>query len=107
MADVVASPEPVAPAPSAPSLAREVEDLGPDAVLVDSGEYVAFAAEAASIPRVVYEIGRLRELTFRAVGEGTGHALDLDAFDSHYLHLVLWNRDRSEVVGAYRCGATD
>ena len=99
--------EPVAPAPSAETLAGEVAALGPDASLVESGEFVVFVGEAAAIPHVVYEIGRLRELTFRAVGEGTGQRLDLDEFDGHYLHLVLWNRERSEVVGAYRCGATD
>ena len=99
--------EPVAAPPASAALAREVRDLGDDAVLVESGEFIAFAAEAEAVPHLVYEIGRLRELTFRAVGEGTGKALDLDPFDGHYLHLVLWNRERSEVVGAYRCGATD
>jgi len=98
---------PIPPAPAGEALAREVAALPPDAVLVESGEFVAFLADAEAIPHVVYEIGRLRELTFRAVGEGTGNDLDLDPFDAHYLHLVLWNRGRSEVVGAYRCGATD
>ncbi|WP_341503053.1 GNAT family N-acyltransferase [Gallaecimonas sp. GXIMD4217] len=48
------------------------------------------------------EIGRLRELAFRAVGEGTGRRRDMDRFDSHYLHLVLWDPGRLEVAGAYR-----
>ncbi|MDR7191648.1 lysophospholipid acyltransferase family protein [Luteimonas terrae] len=53
------------------------------------------------------EIGRLRELTFRRVGEGTGRARDLDAFDTHYDHIVLWDDTAARVVGAYRvaCGA--
>jgi putative hemolysin len=56
---------------------------------------------------VLREIGRLREITFRAAGEGTGRALDLDDFDRHYDHLFVWNRARAEIVGAYRVGATD
>jgi putative hemolysin len=48
------------------------------------------------------EIGRLRELTFRAVGEGTGKALDVDAYDRHYEHIVLWDTDARQVAGAYR-----
>lgn len=50
------------------------------------------------------EIGRLRELTFRSVEEGTGRAYDLDAYDPHYQHLVLWDSQQEEVVGAYRIG---
>jgi hypothetical protein len=53
------------------------------------------------------EIGRLREVTFRAVGEGTGKSSDLDMFDSHYLHLFIWNTETAELVGAYRMGLAD
>jgi putative hemolysin len=59
------------------------------------------------MPAVVREIGRLREITFRKVGEGTGRAADLDRFDDHYLHLVLWDESRSQVAGSYRLGLTD
>ena len=48
------------------------------------------------------EIGRLREVTFRAVGEGTGRSLDLDAWDSWYEHIVLWDDAASRIAGAYR-----
>ncbi|THB77826.1 MAG: GNAT family N-acetyltransferase [Desulfobulbaceae bacterium] len=51
---------------------------------------------------VIREIGRLRELTFRAVGEGTGKRRDIDRFDRHYHHLVLWDDDDLEIAGAYR-----
>lgn len=51
---------------------------------------------------VMREIGRLREYTFRCVGEGTGKDTDLDGYDRHYRHLVLWNERRLELVGAYR-----
>lgn len=48
------------------------------------------------------EIGRLRELTFRSVKEGTGFRRDIDAYDSYYDHVVLWDEDDLEIVGAYR-----
>ncbi len=51
---------------------------------------------------IMREIGRLREIAFRAVGEGTGKRRDTDKYDNHYLHLVLWDKDDLEIVGAYR-----
>lgn len=53
---------------------------------------------------VMQEIARLRELTFRTVEEGTGLALDLDKFDIYYSHIVLWDDQALEIVGAYRIG---
>ena len=53
---------------------------------------------------VMHEIGRLRELTFRTVEEGTGTPMDLDQYDVRYRHLVLWDEDDLEIVGAYRIG---
>ncbi|MFY0663081.1 MAG: GNAT family N-acetyltransferase [Natronospirillum sp.] len=50
------------------------------------------------------EIGRLRELSFRAVGEGTGQPLDTDTYDLYYQHLILWDAQTQEIVGAYRFG---
>ncbi len=55
-------------------------------------------------PEVIKEIARLRELTFRKIGEGTGKKLDIDEYDKHYRHLVLWDEDELEIVGAYRIG---
>ncbi len=52
----------------------------------------------------VREIGRLRELSFRKVGEGTGHRRDTDGYDQYYSHLVLWDDDDLEIAGAYRFG---
>lgn len=53
---------------------------------------------------VMHEIGRLRELTFRTVEEGTGTSLDLDKYDTYYRHLVLWDDEALDIVGAYRIG---
>ena len=88
-------------------IAAEVDDLSSDQILVDSGEYTVFHAISDQIPAVIQEIGRLREITFREVGEGTGMAMDLDQFDQYYTHLVLWNRKQREIAGAYRLGRAD
>lgn len=88
-------------------LRREIAALPLEKTLLASGEFDVICAEAAEIPCVLNEIGRLREMTFRKVGEGTGKSLDLDEFDPDYLHLFLWDRETSEVIGAYRIGRTD
>lgn len=100
----VKRPAPVPPASPAEKLASELERCGPDALLEQQGPFQVFAVTGQQAPLVLREIGRLRELTFRAVGEGTNDALDLDQFDHHYMHVVLWNRETSEIVGAYRIG---
>lgn len=99
--------EPVSlPAPSE-SYAREIAALPADQKLVESGDMKVYVALARQAPMLMREIGRLRELTFRAAGEGTGEALDLDRFDRYYWHLFMWNKARQEVVGGYRLGMAD
>jgi len=88
-------------------LADEIARLPAGAVLHTSGEFAVIEAQAAHIPLALREIGRLRELTFRRVGEGTGKACDLDSFDPFYRHLFLWNAEKREIAGAYRIGRTD
>jgi putative hemolysin len=90
-----------------PLLAADVNALSPDCLLESKGALQVFFAGPTEIPNVLREIGRLRELTFRAAGEGSGNALDLDEFDQHYRHLFLWNREKEEVAGAYRLAFTD
>ena len=48
------------------------------------------------------ELGRLREIAFRAVEEGSGKRRDTDCYDDDYLHLILWDEEDLEIVGAYR-----
>ena len=48
------------------------------------------------------ELGRLREIAFRAVEEGSGKRRDTDSYDDDYLHLILWDDEDLEIVGAYR-----
>jgi len=81
------------------ALDAEVSTLTP---LVASSGLTAYIARADEIPGVLQEIGRLREATFRVAGEGTGHPVDLDRFDEHYLHLFVWQAEKREIVGAYR-----
>jgi putative hemolysin len=82
--------------------AAELARLGPDRKLCESGELAAYVGSQRELPAVVREIGRLREIAFRRVGEGAGRVVDLDRFDSYYDHLTLWNRETQEIVGAYR-----
>lgn len=92
----------IPPAEDPAVLLRELQSLPPDALLEAVGKMRVYALSSRQAPRIVREIGRLREITFRASGEGTGKARDLDRFDAYYTHLVLWNDERQEIAGAYR-----
>ncbi|NDA81212.1 MAG: GNAT family N-acetyltransferase, partial [Actinobacteria bacterium] len=83
-------------------LIDEVDGLHNRARLLAVGSIDIFIAQGSTIPNLLHEIGRLREITFRAVGEGTGFALDLDRFDRFYEHLIAWDRKKKCVIGAYR-----
>ena len=95
-------------APEVPEdfLAGELEQLPAERRLAESGDFAVYSAEAREIPQLLREVGRLREVTFRQAGEGTGKSLDLDCFDRYYWHLLLWNKAKRELVGAYRAGNT-
>jgi len=75
-----------------------------DKRLLVSNNYEVFLAPAVQIPNILQEIGRLREVTFREVGEGTNNATDLDKFDSYYHHMFLWDTASQKIAGAYRMG---
>lgn len=72
--------------------------------LLQSKNYEVFLVTADKIPNILHEIGRLREITFRAVGEGTNESLDLDQYDKYYHHMFLWDDEAQEIAGAYRMG---
>ncbi len=101
--------EPVSTVPAHPphKLASEILALPPEQIIVKRGDQRVVWAEADQIPKVLDEIGRLREISFRAAGEGTGRSSDLDRYDEWYLHLIHWNEATNEVVGSYRLGQTD
>lgn len=87
----------------------EIDALPPECLHArqENGDWDVYVADALQIPHILMEIGRLRELTFRQVGEGSGKACDLDVYDNHYKHLFLWDRTHRKIVGAYRMGETD
>lgn len=84
-------------------LKRDIEAIS-DLKLNAQGEFDLYLAPSHRIPNLLREIGRLREITFRAVGEGTNKAIDLDEFDIYYDHLFLWDRDAQCLAGSYRIG---
>ncbi len=90
---------------SVEAMEKEVDALRKgDARLLESKNYEVFFADSKSIPNIMREIGRLREVTFREVGEGTNQAIDLDSFDTYYHHMFLWDKDARKLAGAYRMG---
>lgn len=88
-------------------LLEELNNLSKESKLLTSGEFDVYCTESQNIPSLLHEIGRLRELNFRQVGEGTGLAIDIDHFDHDYLHLFVWDRENQCLVGAYRLGLVD
>ena len=87
-------------------LAAEISRLAPDRCLAESGDLAVYLAKAHETPRMLQELGRLREVTFRRAGEGTGKHRDLDRFDRYYWQVLLWHKEKRELVGAYRAGST-
>jgi putative hemolysin len=98
--------EPLPPAETSAVLARELSALASDRCLVENADLAVYLAKADETPRVLQELGRLREVTFRGAGEGTGKSRDLDRFDNYYWHVLLWHKTKQELVGAYRAGNT-
>ncbi len=97
---------PLAPAIDPAVLAQEIASLPASASLMRVGEFEVLCTPAQPIPALMQEIGRLREWAFRLVGEGTGRASDLDAFDAHYEQLFVWHHSERKLLGAYRLGFT-
>mgnify|MGYP000473336649 CR=1 FL=1 len=96
--------EPVAVETESAVLKKEIEGIAEDYLLFNMKNYDIYCSPSVKIPNVLNEIGRLRELTFRAVGEGTNRSIDLDEFDLYYYHLFIWDNDTDRIVGAYRVG---
>ncbi|WP_295177800.1 lysophospholipid acyltransferase family protein [uncultured Christiangramia sp.] len=99
------SPKNVAEETNSELMSLEVENCRRmDKRLLQSKNYEVFLAKREVIPNILNEIGRLREITFREVGEGTNKSVDLDKFDDHYHHLFLWDQEAEKIAGAYRMG---
>ena len=96
---------PIAPAVPPSLLEHEIIALkNSGKSLLVSKDYELFLTSSDLIPNILTEIGRQREITFRAVGEGTNKPLDLDHYDNDYLHLFLWDHKARTLVGSYRLG---
>jgi len=100
-------PEAIVPAIDADTLEKEVEPLRENYRIWVEKNYEVFITPTTLIPNVIREIGRLREVTFREIGEGTNKAIDLDEYDIYYHHLFIWDTEAKLVVGAYRIGLGD
>ena len=94
---------PVAPAVPHDKVIAEIESLS-DSILYETGDYRAYLLDADKAPLTMKEIYRLREETFRAIGEGTGKAEDTDRYDAYYRQMVVWHKVNKDIVGAYRLG---
>ena len=94
---------------AAPSsvLEQEVLSLPRTQFLLSHDRFDVFFGRANQMPSLLVEIGRLRELSFREINEGSGSSIDLDRFDNFYDHLCVWDRDNKLLVGAYRLVRTD
>ena len=98
-------PKKIASAVRTEVIQGEIEKLREkDCRLLQSKNYEVFLAQKKDMPFILNEIGRQREVTFRAIGEGTNNAIDLDRFDEYYHHLFLWDDAEKAIVGAYRMG---
>ncbi len=96
--------EPIIEAIKPNLIQQEIDALDQQYLLFESKAYRVICAPAAAIPNTLIEIGRLREITFREVGEGTNRSFDLDEFDLYYHQLIIWDSEASKIVGAYRIG---
>jgi putative hemolysin len=88
-------------------LEKEVNSLRENYLVWTEKSYEVFIVPTSAIPCTIREIGRLREVTFREVGEGTNKATDLDEYDIYYHHLFIWDNEAKMIVGAYRIGLGD
>jgi len=102
---ITKAPKKIVTAANESKLIDEVQTLrNSDNRLLQSKNYEVFFASAKEIPNILHEIGRLREITFREVGEGTNESIDLDQYDQYYHHMFLWDDETNKIAGAYRMG---
>jgi putative hemolysin len=99
--------EPVAPPADVSQLENEILALPPEALLARQGPFEVYIGDYDAMPGVMHEIGRCREISFRATGGGTLTALDLAPADEYYKHVFLWDKAGRVVAGAYRVGFSD
>ncbi len=82
----------------------DISEIENEHLLFKYKDHSVYCSPAKKIPNVVREIGRLREKTYREIGEGTNTSLDIDKYDDYYTHLFIWDHTNKKIVGAYRIG---
>lgn len=100
------NPEPIIDETPVERLQEDINRIERD-LLFTHEQWKIYISSARFIPNILREISRLREITFREVGEGTNHSCDTDEFDLHYKHLFIWDDEHKKIVGAYRIGQGD
>lgn len=100
----VNKPEKIIDAIPGDLIEKEMEHIKKNFLLFESGNFQVVCAPSMEIPNVLLEIGRLREITFREIGEGTNKNIDIDEFDLHYNQLIVWDNKQKKISGAYRVG---
>ncbi|MDR0982547.1 MAG: lysophospholipid acyltransferase family protein [Culturomica sp.] len=96
--------EKIADATPVEVLQKEIQNIEEESLLFEIKDYKVYCASSIKIPNILNELGRLRELTFRGVGEGTNRSVDMDEYDLYYNHLFIWDTVNKKIVGAYRLG---
>jgi putative hemolysin len=96
-------PEEIVPKADNDLLIKEIESIQ-SFKTISYDNFDVYVVNSQKIPYLLRELGRLREITFREVGEGTNNSIDLDEYDLYYDHLILWDRDAKKIAGAYRVG---
>jgi putative hemolysin len=96
--------EDILPSVNRAVLKKEVDELPDTSLLFEQSNYSVYYAPATMIPNILYELGRLREITFREIGEGTNKKTDIDEYDLYYNHLFIWDNITNSIAGAYRIG---
>ena len=96
--------DPIAPPEDPAVILAELKRQPPENILLRESGYTLYLLRQKDAPAVINELGRVRETTFREVGEGSGLARDLDVFDQWYEHLILWHDEKNTLAGAYRLG---
>ncbi len=86
------------------AMQAELKAIREKSFLYSVSDFECYLADYEDIPNIMHEIARLREETFRAIGEGTGKSLDKDEFDVHFKHLILWDTAKQQIAGCYRLG---
>jgi len=97
-------PEAIAEPVAKSLILEEIERIREEYTLFSSDQFEVFCTPSTEIPQIMLELGRLREITFREVGEGTNHSMDLDEYDLYYNQLFVWDTREQKIVGAYRVG---